>query len=69
MESTDRKPNVFLMVSPYFLGRLTELLDIDKREIIAPNHVNMCCGEGICGACSHTDAQGVTVRGCKCFDL
>jgi len=57
------------MVSPYFLGRLTELLDIDKREIIAPNHVNMCCGEGICGACSHTDAQGVTVRGCKCFDL
>ena len=69
MESTDRKPNVFLMVSPYFLGRLTELLDIDEREIIAPNHVNMCCGEGICGACSHTDAQGVTVRGCKCFDL
>ncbi len=34
--------------------------------LLLPNHANICCGVGICGACSETDADGVTVRKCKC---
>lgn len=34
--------------------------------LLLPNHANICCGIGICGACSETDGDGVTVRKCKC---
>ena len=69
VDNTGRKPNLMLMVSPYFADKLIKLLNIDEKEIILPNHSNMCCGDGICGACSHTDENGITVRGCKCFEL
>lgn len=36
------------------------------RCLLLPNHANICCGIGICGACSETDADGMTVRKCKC---
>lgn len=36
------------------------------RCLLLPNHANICCGIGICGACSETDADGVTLRKCKC---
>lgn len=57
--------NLLLLVSPYYAAKLTEGLDTVER-IVQPNPANMCCGEGICGACSHTDANGMTVRLCKC---
>ena len=69
IETTGIKPNLMLMVSPYFEDMLIKQMNIDYSEIITPNHDNMCCGEGICGACSHTDKDGITVRSCKCFDL
>lgn len=34
--------------------------------LLLPNHANICCGIGICGACSETDADGITLRKCKC---
>ena len=37
-----------------------------NRCLLLPNHANICCGIGICGACSETDSDGVTVRKCKC---
>ena len=37
-----------------------------NRCLLLPNHANICCGIGICGACSETDGDGVTVRKCKC---
>lgn len=37
-----------------------------NRCLLLPNHANICCGIGICGACSETDADGVTMRKCKC---
>ena len=37
-----------------------------KRCLLLPNHANICCGIGICGACSETDGDGVTMRKCKC---
>ena len=38
-----------------------------NRCLLLPNHANICCGIGICGACSETDGDGVTVRKCKCM--
>ena len=63
--STER-PNLMFMTSPDFVQRISEEAQIPMRQIIFPNHANMCCGEGICGACSHTDNDGTTVRACKC---
>lgn len=57
--------NILLLVSPYYADKLTEGLQGTER-ILWPNPANMCCGEGVCGACSYTDARGMTVRLCKC---
>lgn len=69
IDSTGIKPNLLLMVSPYYVEALINEMGIDSKEVIIPNHANMCCGEGICGACSHTSKDGITVRSCKCFEL
>lgn len=59
--------SVFLLVSEYYIKNLTKGLGkAEMSRIIMPNPANMCCSEGICGACSHTDEDGVTVRLCKC---
>ena len=39
---------------------------VQNRCLLLPNHANICCGIGICGACSETDGDGVTMRKCKC---
>ena len=62
-------PNIFLMLSPYYCRLLAERFDLDLAQVIYPNHANICCGLGLCGACSHTDADGVTVRACKCSEI
>lgn len=64
----NRKPNVFLMVSPYYAKKLIDLTGLRKSAFIMPNHSNMCCGEGYCGSCSYVDKEGVTVKRCKCID-
>ncbi|MBS5335014.1 MAG: hypothetical protein DBY08_05905 [Clostridiales bacterium] len=69
IESTGLKPNLLLMVSPYYAEALIREMNIDCSETISPNNANVCCGEGICGACSHTGEDGITVRACKCFEL
>ena len=38
----------------------------EKEQLIIPNPANLCCGTGLCGSCSHTDKDGLTVRLCKC---
>ncbi len=63
---TGMEPNMFFMASPFFAHRLRD--SIDNKKIIMPNHSNMCCGQGICGSCSYTDENGITVRMCKCMD-
>jgi len=56
-----------LLVSQYYGAKLTEgLTEKEKQQIAVPNPANMCCSMGLCGACSHTDQDGVTVRLCKC---
>ena len=56
-----------VLVSPYFIERLTEDLSAEEKgKLIEPNPANLCCGMGLCGSCSHTDKDGLTVRLCKC---
>lgn len=63
------KPNVLFMVSPYYVDKLLKSTMLPPEQVIYPNHSNMCCGIGLCGACSYTDGEGTTVRGCKCNDM
>lgn len=68
MGANNVTPNIFFMLSPYYVGRLLRLTAFNDKRVIRPNHSNMCCGEGVCGSCSHTDEKGVTVKKCKCID-
>ena len=54
--------NVIALTSPFYADRIEEAA---ARPCVRPNRGNMCCGEGICGACTHTGQMGETVRTCK----
>ena len=56
--------NVLALTSPYYVQRVREIVGKDKG-ILRPTEGNMCCGEGICGACTQTNAQGQIIRNCK----
>lgn len=47
-------------------ARENAISQAQNRFLLLPNHANICCGIGICGACSETDGDGVTMRKCKC---
>ncbi len=66
-EITGASPQVWLMVSPYYCEKLLELINIDYDNLVLANHSNLCCGEGVCGSCSYTDKNGITVKNCKCL--
>ncbi len=58
---------VLLLVSPYYADLLCRgLSERQKSLVIRPNPANLCCAMGLCGSCSHTDEDGVTVKLCKC---
>lgn len=66
-DETSPAQAAMVLVSPYFIRRLTEDLTAEEKErLIIPNPANLCCGTGLCGSCSHTDSDGLTVRLCKC---
>lgn len=64
----NQRPNLFLMTSPYYVEKFLNLTGFSRKNVITPNHSNMCCGEGYCGSCSFSDKDGVTVKRCKCID-
>ena len=68
LEAIDEAIQVMLLTSPYYTERFLGMRPERKNDIITANHANMCCGAGICGACSYTDKDGVTVRRCRCID-
>lgn len=68
LAAIDGADQVMLLASPYYTERFLGMRPERKGDIITANHANMCCGAGICGACSYTDKDGVTVRRCKCID-
>lgn len=62
----DEFRQIMFLASPYYTEKILQMRPDRKSDIINANHANICCGVGICGACSYTDEDGVTVRRCKC---
>lgn len=56
--------NVMALTSPYYANHIQRAVGREKT-ILRPTEGNMCCGEGICGACTEVDPWGRTVRNCK----
>lgn len=54
--------NVFALTSPYYAEQIEEAAE---HAVVRPNNANLCCGEGICGACTCDDKNGKTVHRCK----
>lgn len=65
LDLTDDAKQLMFLASPYYIEKFLQMRPERKDDIIIPNHANICCGIGICGACSYTDKDGVTVRRCK----
>ena len=54
--------NVFALTSPYYVRHIERA---SGSKVVRPTEGNMCCGEGVCGACTYSDENGNTVRRCK----
>ena len=37
-----------------------------EAALVISNNATMCCGEGICGACTEVTEDGQVIRRCKC---
>ena len=55
-------PNVFSLTSPYYADKIEASAG---KKIVRPTSGNMCCGEGVCGACTCDDETGKTIHRCK----
>lgn len=64
--NTDAYQKVFVLASDYYIGAIKDALNIPKEKLICSNNFHMCCGEGICGACSSVDEDGNITKMCKC---
>ena len=49
-------------ISPYYADQIEAAAD---GGVVRPNSGNLCCGEGVCGACAYDDEAGKTVHRCK----
>ena len=56
--------NVMALTSPYYARHIQRAVG-ERQSVLRPTEGNMCCGEGICGACTETDSYGRIVRHCK----
>lgn len=57
---------VIILASDYYIRYIWEKLKVPPEKLIFSNNFHMCCGEGICGACCHTDRGGNVSKMCKC---
>lgn len=57
---------VFILASDYYIKALSAAFGIPDDRLVYANNFNMCCGEGICGACCHVDENGNVSKMCKC---
>lgn len=64
--NADSYDRIIILASDYYIKTLSEYMDIPPHKLVFCNNFRMCCGEGICGACSHMDKQGNTSKMCKC---
>lgn len=58
----EERINVFALTSPHYADQIRRAA---ARPIVRPVEGNMCCGEGVCGACTCVNEQGETIHRCK----
>lgn len=59
---------VVAAASDYYVSIICALAQevLPKAKRVWSNNARLCCGEGICGACTETNGAGQIVRRCKC---
>ncbi len=59
---------VVLLTSDYYLEVIGDMVKnrLPDTELAVSNNFHICCGEGICGACTAVDESGDTIKMCKC---
>ena len=62
---------VAVMASDYFVQVICALAGevLPAANLVWSNNARLCCGEGICGACTETTADGQVIRRCKCQEV
>ncbi|MFV0517343.1 MAG: hypothetical protein ACK5MV_08095 [Aminipila sp.] len=60
---------VAVLASDFYIEEIRKIVSCLSKStaFVCSNNANICCGEGICGACSCTDAHGNTYKRCKCL--
>lgn len=53
---------ILLLASDYY----QDAISIPGEKAVYSNNFHMCCGEGICGACTMVDETGKSHKMCKC---
>lgn len=53
---------IMLLASDFYL----HTIEVPEKKRVCSNNFHMCCGEGICGACTMVDDQGKSHKMCKC---
>ena len=56
--------------STYFVETMSRQVrkQFPKAALVTSNNAVMCCGEGICGACTEVTEEGRVIRRCKCSE-
>ncbi|MEA4987731.1 MAG: hypothetical protein VB095_06700 [Anaerovorax sp.] len=59
---------VAVLASDYFVDTIGALVrkTLPGVKLANSNNFHICCGEGVCGACSFVNEEGDTIRMCKC---
>lgn len=59
---------VAVLASDFFIEEVKKIiLQLpNPPTFVHSKNANICCGEGICGACSYVDENGNVVKRCKC---
>lgn len=62
----DQYDRIIILTSNYFIKTIADKFKIPEDKLVYCNNFNMCCGEGICGACCYTNSKGEMYKACKC---
>lgn len=59
---------VVLLASDYFLEQIGNMVKdrLPHAKLAVSNNFHICCGEGICGACTAVGPGGDAIKMCKC---
>jgi len=59
---------ILALTSDFYIEKIREILSglTPSLGLAYSNNFRICCGEGICGACSVVNTQGMTFKMCKC---